>query len=587
MIAAISTTGLEDCPESAVLQRYLLGRLPGDEFESVDLHVSSCDSCCDAIRHCPPELDELTSQLSRIPSDTDFGDYELILQLGRGGMGYVYRARHRKLGQDFALKVIHPDLQNDPHFTARFEREIQTLGKVNSPNVVQPMHAGEWQGTSFVVMELVDGCDLETLVREQGVLNPADAAEVIAQMAIGLDAIHSLGLVHRDLHPGNVLLSRHGQIKIGDLGLITAMDQFDDPIGLTNARDRVGAKAFMAPEQRSRPDAVTPAADLFSLGCVWYYLLTGRSLTREPLTHQITRRRECLKSIPRSCRALMTRLLGNEPDQRPGCATEVVETLKPMRRKARLVELFREPPAHSPLLSGYAIAAGAGAGVLLTAIGFSAWPQQDTEPAVSPYHEQAPTVIRIPYEQGGSLVRQFYFEAFPDEYTLELIDDREALLSKGRLSTWWYMDCVGNPTDTRIAISERSPRPSVTVKLQPGTHKISVMSVRADPHEVSGDQITRLVDHVGVIFYVYPDLALQSCAVSTEHICLGEQLIVSLELTNRGTVDANPGILRVFLNPVEPSFLSGQITEFSYPALAAGISERIHLPVHVANDFPT
>ncbi|NQV22740.1 MAG: hypothetical protein HQ518_00090 [Rhodopirellula sp.] len=156
MIATASPVRLEECPELALLQSYLLGRLPDDDFESVDSHVSSCDSCSAAIRHCPPELDELTSQLRRIPSETDFGDYELILRLGRGGMGHVYRARHRKLGQDFALKVIHPDLQNDPHFAARFEREIQSLGKVNSPHVVQPMYAGEWQGKSFVVMELID-----------------------------------------------------------------------------------------------------------------------------------------------------------------------------------------------------------------------------------------------------------------------------------------------------------------------------------------------------------------------------------------------------------------------------------------------
>lgn len=585
MVAAASTNGLEDCPKSAVLQSYLLGRLPGDEFESVDLHVSSCASCCHAIRQSPSDLDELTSQLSRIPSDTDFGDYELILRLGRGGMGDVYRARHRVLGQDVALKVIHPSLQNDPHFVARFEREIQSLGRVNSPHVVQPMHAGEWQGIRFVVMELVDGCDLAALVRQQGVLSFADAVEVIAQIAIGLDAIHRLDLVHRDLHPGNVLLNRHGQVKIGDLGLITATDRSSDPIGLTNARDRLGAEAFMAPEQRSRPDAVTPAADLFSLACIWHYLLTGRSLPREPLTHQVTRLDECLKKVPRNCRPLLASLLCNDPDRRLVCATDVVKKLNPIRHRARLAELFHEPQPHSSLLSRYAIAIGTV--ILMAAVAFFTWPQKHEEPAVSPYHELAMEVIQLPYEQGGSLVRQFYFEAFPQEYTLELVDDREALLSKGRLSTWWYMDCVGNPTSTRIAITEKSPRPSVTVRLQPGTHKISAMSVRADSVEVPDDQITRLVDHVGVIFYVYPDLALQSCVVSAKRIRPGEPLIVSLELTNRGTVDASPGVLRVFLNPAEPSFISGQISEIFYPALAAGASEQLRLPVQVSNDFPT
>jgi len=587
MVAAASPIRLEECPESALLQSYLLGRLPDDEFESVDSHVSLCDSCSVAIQHSPPGLDDLTSQLSRIPSETDFGDYELILRLGRGGMGHVYRARHHVLGQDFALKVIHPDLQNDPHFAARFEREIQSLGKVNSPHVVQPMHAGEWQGKSFVVMELIDGCDLGTLVRQQGVLSSADAAEVIAQMASGLDAIHGLDLVHRDLHPGNVLLNRHGQIKIGDLGLITATDQFDDPIGLTDARDRLGSEAFMAPEQRSRPDAVTPAADLFSLGCVWHYLLTGRSLSRQPLTHQVTRLEECLKSIPRSCRPLMARLLSNEPDRRPSCAMEVVETLKPMRRKARLAELFREPPAHSPERSRYIFAAGVAVlTVVLGVIGFFSQATGEAAPTVSPYHELASNVIQIPYERGGPMVRRFHFEACPGRHTLELVDSQGGMLSKGLLSTWWYLDNVDVDESTRLAISERSPRPMVTFELIPGTHKVSAMSIRADPPVELGGQESRLIDHAGIVFYIYPDLSVSGIEASSDNLRPGDQFTVSANLTNRGTVDANAGVLRVFLNPGVPSYLSGECAELSYSPLAAGATEPVRAQVSVPAGFP-
>jgi tRNA A-37 threonylcarbamoyl transferase component Bud32 len=567
-----------------VLQSYLLGRLPGDEFESVESHVSSCDTCCAAIRHIPADSDELTSQLSRIPSQTDFGDYELILRLGRGGMGNVYKARHRVLKQDFALKLIRPELQSDPHFAARFEREIRSLGKVTSPHVVQSVHAGEWHGTSFVVMELVDGSDLETLVRQQGVLSSANAAEVIAQMAVGLDAIHDQGLVHRDLHPGNVLFNRQGLIKIGDLGLVTSTAQTSESIGLTDARDRVGAEAFMAPEQRLRPDGVTSAADLFSLGCVWHYLLTGRALARDPLTHCVTRLDDSVSALPRSCRSLIRQLLNNDPDLRPQSLSELVKSLTPQRRKARLTDLWSDTAVEKQATSKVQLIALSTAAVLAAALGIAVWQFRDQPPPPNPYHELAERVVSVPYMQAGPFARPYFFEAFPEKYTLELVDDHNAMLANGRLVTFWYFDCVGDSESTLIAVTERSPRPSTVVELIPGTHKVGIWSVRDDVWE--GDQ-RPVIDRATAIFYVYPDLTVEQAILSAERVQQGQDIMISLDIRNRGTVDSNPGTLRTYLNPGQQSYVSGAIKDIAIPELKPGETCHFQVTVHVPENFPT
>jgi serine/threonine protein kinase len=295
---------------------YLMGRLPAEEFESVDAHLATCALCQVGVTSVEVGEDALMTQLHRLPTMSNLGEFELLLQIGRGGMGEVYKARHRRLGRYYAVKVVSPELRSDSHFVLRFQREMESLGKVDSPHVVQAVDAGEADGVLYCVLELIDGLDLGTLVRQRGPLSCADAAEVVAQATLGLQALHGVGLVHRDIHPGNLLLDRKGQLKIADLGLVSVADRSRDEPGLTRANDRIGSKPFMAPEQWRRPDTVTSQADFFSLGCVWYYLLTARAPSRDAVSHEATDLDKNLEQIPSRCRKLLRQLLANDPDQR-------------------------------------------------------------------------------------------------------------------------------------------------------------------------------------------------------------------------------------------------------------------------------
>lgn len=572
------------CPDSSELRDYLLGQLPDGEFETVDSHVNSCLTCADALKLSPRMTDGLTFQLSQLPADSDFGEYELIHRLGQGGMGHVYRARHRMIGQDFALKVVKPELRDDPQFAERFRREVEGLGQVNSSHVVRPVHAGQWKDSAFVVMELIDGNDVETVIRQTDTFNSADSAEFAAQLVSGLAAIHSAGMVHRDLHPGNVLLNRSGEVKIIDFGLIRADRAEVEKQGLTDARDRLGADSFISPEQHATPDAVTAAADYFSLGCVWYFLLTGRILPRDPVTHCIARIEQCLSAIPRRCRPLIRRLLADTPETRLQSSTELLTSLSTMRRKARLADRLDSTAAARRSASRRRRMTGCASAVLLATLGIAGAYLEDQPPTPSPYHRFAQPVISVPYLQGGPFSRPYFFEAYPQKYTLELVDQHEGMLSNGRLITFWYYDCVGNPKEMLLATMDQSPRPSMVVKLMPGTHKVGIWSARNDVWE--GEQ-RKVVDRATVIFYVYPDLEIGPLKLSQGNVQQGGSVVLTVEIRNRGTVKSNDGTLRTFLNPQQPSYLSGAVSDVAIPALKPGESRRVQVLVRVPEHFPT
>jgi len=581
----------DSCPEPAELQKYLLGQLSGDDFDVIDSHLALCPLCSQTILDYPRPTDELTSHLSRLPHQSDFGDYELLVRLGHGGMGRVYRARHRVLGQDFAVKIIRPELQDDPHFAARFQQEVECLSEVRSPHVVSPVHAGNCHGAAFLAMELVDGSDLEAVVREHGILKPTDAAEIVAQVLLGLSAIHAARLVHRDLHPGNVILSRDGVVKITDFGLV----RIDVPAeargmqssSLTDARDRLGATAFSAPEQHFAPDTVSPAADYFSLGCLWYFCLTGRSIPRDRDSHRVTRLDESLAQLPRRCRPLLRRLVSDIPGERMIPPQQLQTQLRPQRRKAKLADLQSGPTStrNRRILPGILAACGVAALALtasLAMVDVDHLESPDDYPTDNPYHQRAEATISVPYLQGGPFARPYFYEAFPQRYTIELVDTHGGMLANGRLITFWYYDCVGNPEDTLIAEMNGSPRPTKVVELLPGTHKVEMWSARNDVWE--GKQ-RKVVDRATVIFYVYPDLEVGPLELSSARLHPGERVGLSFELRNRGTVVSNRGIVRVHLNSQKPSTVTGGITDLPIPEMKPGEVHWMQTRVLIPESF--
>ncbi|MFE0516212.1 serine/threonine-protein kinase [Streptomyces sp. NPDC058964] len=201
------------------------------------------------------------------------GRYQLRDPIGRGAMGEVWRAFDEVAGRPVAVKLLLPQ-SGDSTATSRFRLEAQTAGRLNHPHVVGVLDFGEYEGGLFLVMELVEGDSLARVLASAGQLDAERVARIAAQAASGLAAAHLHGIVHRDIKPANLLLDAHGSVKIGDFGIARFVD--DPGAALTATGQIVGTSLYLAPE-RALGQAAGPASDLYSLGCVLYQLLTGRT----------------------------------------------------------------------------------------------------------------------------------------------------------------------------------------------------------------------------------------------------------------------------------------------------------------------
>jgi serine/threonine protein kinase len=203
-----------------------------------------------------------------------FPELEIIELLGQGGMGAVYKARQRKLDRLVALKILPPEWGGDPAFAERFAREARALARLNHPQVVSVHDFGEAGGHYFLIMEFVDGGSLRQFLAA-GPLPPEQALAIVGQVCDALQYAHEQGVVHRDIKPENILLDRRGQVKIADFGLAKLLRRSRSEFTLTVAGQVMGTLDYMAPEQRTGPQTVDHRADIYSLGVVFYEILTG------------------------------------------------------------------------------------------------------------------------------------------------------------------------------------------------------------------------------------------------------------------------------------------------------------------------
>jgi serine/threonine protein kinase len=210
------------------------------------------------------------------PSDLTrmFPQLEILDVLGRGGMGVVYRARQRGLDRLVALKILPPGVGSDPAFAERFTREARALARLNHPGIVTVHDFGQVDGLYYFIMEYVDGVNLREVIR-RGDLRPEAALALVPQICEALQYAHEEGIVHRDIKPENILMDRRGRVKIADFGLGKLLVAAPAGAGLTGTQQVLGTLHYMAPEQWERPRAVDHRADIYSLGVVFYELLTG------------------------------------------------------------------------------------------------------------------------------------------------------------------------------------------------------------------------------------------------------------------------------------------------------------------------
>ncbi len=189
-------------------------------------------------------------------------------------MGAVYKARQPRLDRIVALKILAPEKQNDPQFAERFEREARALARLNHPNIVTVYDFGEVQGRFYLLMEFVDGLTLRQLL-QNGKMTPAEALNIVPKICEALQYAHGQGIVHRDIKPENILLDKQGRVKIADFGIAKMAGLESKDFSLTGARDVMGTPHYMAPEQMEKPQTVDHRADIYSLGVVFYEMLTG------------------------------------------------------------------------------------------------------------------------------------------------------------------------------------------------------------------------------------------------------------------------------------------------------------------------
>jgi eukaryotic-like serine/threonine-protein kinase len=203
------------------------------------------------------------------------GPYRIINAIGQGGMGHVFKAEHKLLGRVEAIKVL-PKSKSTPEAVAAFQREMRAQAQLDHPNLVRISYADYEGDTYFFVAEYVPGTDLRKLVRRSGPLPWAIAATIVCQAAEGLHYAHRKGLVHRDVKPGNLLVTPDGRTKITDLGLAWFLmeDLAGPPSG--KASSLVGTADYLAPETIREPNKILPVSDVYSLGCTLYYAVTGK-----------------------------------------------------------------------------------------------------------------------------------------------------------------------------------------------------------------------------------------------------------------------------------------------------------------------
>ena len=204
-----------------------------------------------------------------------FPDLEILELVGCGGMGVVYKARQLSLDRLVALKILRSGTERDPAFAERFLREAQALARLNHPNIVAVYDSGRRENLFFFIMEFVEGVNLRQLLGNGRKLSPREALAIVPQVCDALQYAHDLGIVHRDIKPENLLLDRRGRVKIADFGLAKIMARDPAAFSLTGTHEVMGTPHYMAPEQVEHPADVDHRADIYSLGVVFYQMLTG------------------------------------------------------------------------------------------------------------------------------------------------------------------------------------------------------------------------------------------------------------------------------------------------------------------------
>ena len=367
-------------PTDQTLRSYGLGKLDDVSSRSVSQHLKGCATCqgrlaemssdrsTDTLRGAPGQPDRpaagsaprsrsvtnrrpaasvLPPQADTLPPGlADHPDYEVLRELGRGAMGVVYLARNKLMGRLEVLKVVGGQVLEQAGVRERFLREVQSAAKLQHKNIVTAYSAMRFGANIVLAMEYVEGHDLAKVVKSDGPLPVANACYVIYQAALGLQHAHERGMVHRDIKPANLILAREGTkaiVKVLDFGLAKVNSEGQSDSSLTSQGQMLGTPDFIAPEQIRNTQSADIRADIYSLGCTFYYLLTGGppfrsqhvwdvyqahfSMTAGPLNLVRT-------DVPVELAALVAKMMAKAPARRFQTPAEVAQAIMPFLQQA-------------------------------------------------------------------------------------------------------------------------------------------------------------------------------------------------------------------------------------------------------------
>ena len=354
-------------PTDQALQAYSQARLDEALSAEVDRHLVGCLECRDRVAAMsgdsflglPPEAHGATPAHGRAPSaDGPHGraqaartettlppdlishpDFEIIRELGRGGMGVVYLANNTLMGRKEVLKVVGSHLVARQGVLDRFLREIRSAAKLHHPNIVAAYSAMRLDEGVVLAMEYVEGEDLSKLVKSRGALPVTNACYFVYQAALGLQHAHERGMVHRDIKPANLILAREGKraiVKVLDFGLAKATSEGQLDPGLTHEGQMLGTPDYIAPEQIVNAQKADIRADIYSLGCTLYYLLSGGAPFRATSLYELLQAHHSMDApllnlarpeVPTELAALVAKMMAKEPSRRFQTPGEVAQAL--------------------------------------------------------------------------------------------------------------------------------------------------------------------------------------------------------------------------------------------------------------------
>ncbi|HET9033273.1 MAG TPA: protein kinase [Dokdonella sp.] len=288
------------------------------------------------------------------------GHYDIVAELGRGGMGVVYKGHESSLNRYVAIKVLADSLAHDEGVKERFLREARSMAALNDPNIIQIYYIGDDEGQTYFVMEFVEGESLGTLLKREHKVDVGPAAKIIYQTALGLSTAHDKGVIHRDIKPGNLMVSSRGTIKIADFGI--ALSNQDLSNKLTSTGEFVGTPGYLSPEV-CLGHKVDQRSDIFSLGIVFFEMLAGRmpftdesplGLMLEVVRAEIPDVRELNGQVDEKIAWILSKMIAKEPDDRYQSCNELAEDLlaHPLVSKPGPITIFPKVSAAAATMIG-------------------------------------------------------------------------------------------------------------------------------------------------------------------------------------------------------------------------------------------